>query len=87
MASSPVVRAIIATYNDPCMGELQVAPEIGTVAMGSGLQAWAFSVPLFALQPLTNTHPPKMLDPSNVQKFAVGAVGAAAAGHLRPPED
>jgi elongation factor 2 len=42
------VNVIIATYNDPVMGELQVSPEKGTVAMGSGLQAWAFSVPRFA---------------------------------------
>jgi elongation factor 2 len=42
------VNVVIATYNDPIMGELQVSPEKGTVAMGSGLQAWAFSVPQFA---------------------------------------
>ena len=42
------VNVVIATYNDPIMGELQVTPENGTVAVGSGLQAWAFSVPKFA---------------------------------------
>jgi len=42
------VNVIISTYNDPCMGDLQVFPEKGTVAIGSGLQAWAFSVPRFA---------------------------------------
>jgi len=42
------VNVVIATYNDPVMGDLQVAPEKGTVAMGSGLQAWAFSVSRFA---------------------------------------
>jgi elongation factor 2 len=42
------VNVIIATYNDPCMGELQVSPELGTVAIGSGLQAWAFSLTRFA---------------------------------------
>jgi small GTP-binding protein len=36
------VNVIISTYNDPVMGDLQVFPEKGTVAMGSGLQAWAF---------------------------------------------
>ena len=41
-------NVIIATYNDPCMGELQVSPEQGTVAIGSGLQAWAFSLGRFA---------------------------------------
>ena len=42
------VNVVIATYNDPVMGELMVTPEDGTVAIGSGLQAWAFSVPKFA---------------------------------------
>ena len=42
------VNVVIATYNDPCMGDLQVAPEKGTVAIGSGLQAWAFSLTRFA---------------------------------------
>ena len=42
------VNVVIATYNDPCMGDLQVSPEKGTVAIGSGLQAWAFSLARFA---------------------------------------
>ena len=42
------VNVVIATYNDPIMGDLQVSPEKGTVAIGSGLQAWAFSVLRFA---------------------------------------
>ncbi|CUG91256.1 elongation factor 2, putative [Bodo saltans] len=42
------VNVVIATYNDPCMGDLQVSPEKGTVAIGSGLQAWAFSLVRFA---------------------------------------
>ena len=42
------VNVVIATYNDPIMGDLQVTPENGTVAIGSGLQAWAFSIPRFA---------------------------------------
>ena len=42
------VNVVIATYNDPVMGDLQVTPENGTVAVGSGLQAWAFSIPRFA---------------------------------------
>jgi elongation factor 2 len=42
------VNVVIATYNDPIMGDLQVSPEKGTVAIGSGLQAWAFSVTRFA---------------------------------------
>ena len=42
------VNVVIATYNDPIMGELMVSPDAGTVAIGSGLQGWAFSVPRFA---------------------------------------
>lgn len=42
------VNVVIATYNDPCMGDLQVSPDKGTVAIGSGLQGWSFSVPRFA---------------------------------------
>ena len=42
------VNVVIATYNDPIMGDLSVSPEKGTVAIGSGLQAWAFSVNRFA---------------------------------------
>jgi len=42
------VNVVIATYNDPIMGDLQVSPDKGTVAIGSGLQAWAFSVLRFA---------------------------------------
>ena len=42
------VNVVIATYNDPIMGELQVSPDKGTVAIGSGLQAWAFSLTKFA---------------------------------------
>lgn len=42
------VNVVIATYNDPCMGDVQVSPDKGTVAIGSGLQAWAFSLTRFA---------------------------------------
>lgn len=42
------VNVVIATYNDPSMGDVQVSPEKGTVAVGSGLQAWAFSLTRFA---------------------------------------
>lgn len=42
------VNVVIATYNDPSMGDVQVYPEKGTVAVGSGLQAWAFSLTRFA---------------------------------------
>eukprot|EP00760_Papus_ankaliazontas_P001036 PhM_4_TR10359/c0_g1_i1/m.80165/K03234/EEF2; elongation factor 2 len=42
------VNVVIATYNDPIMGDLQVYPDKGTVAFGSGLQSWAFTLPQFA---------------------------------------
>src|SRR3989338_4926811 len=42
------VNVVIATYNDPIMGDLKVSPDKGTVAIGSGLQDWAFSISRFA---------------------------------------
>merc|ERR1719411_1088238 len=42
------VNVIIATYNDALMGDIQVAPEKGTVAFGSGLHGWGFNVERFA---------------------------------------
>merc|ERR1719321_1724945 len=42
------VNVIIATYNDELMGDVQVAPEKGTVAFGSGLHGWGFNVERFA---------------------------------------
>jgi hypothetical protein len=35
------------------------------------------SLPSFALQPLTNDHPPEMVDPHNAEKYVAGAVGEA----------
>jgi len=42
------VNVIIATYNDSLMGDVQVGPEKGTVAFGSGLHGWGFNVERFA---------------------------------------
>merc|ERR1711988_604417 len=42
------VNVIVATYNDELMGDVQVGPEKGTVAFGSGLHGWAFNVERFA---------------------------------------
>merc|ERR1712176_712560 len=42
------VNVLIATYNDSLMGDVQVGPEKGTVAFGSGLHGWAFNVERFA---------------------------------------
>merc|ERR1712186_243284 len=37
-----------ATYNDELMGDVQVLPEKGTVAFGSGLHGWGFNIERFA---------------------------------------
>ena len=42
------VNVIISTYNDPVLGDVQVYPEKGTVAFGSGLHGWAFTLRQFA---------------------------------------
>merc|ERR1719389_1359111 len=42
------VNVIISTYNDSLLGDIQVAPEKGTVAFGSGLHGWGFNVERFA---------------------------------------
>jgi len=42
------VNVIIATYHDKLMGDVQVSPENGTVAFGSGLHGWGFNVERFA---------------------------------------
>jgi elongation factor 2 len=42
------VNVIISTYHDAALGDVQVYPERGTVAFGSGLQGWAFTLRQFA---------------------------------------
>ncbi|CAG8558602.1 24136_t:CDS:2 [Gigaspora margarita] len=42
------VNVIISTYNDKSLGEIQVYPEKGTVAFGSGLHGWGFTLRQFA---------------------------------------
>ncbi|TGZ77275.1 elongation factor 2 [Ascodesmis nigricans] len=42
------VNVIIATYFDASLGDVQVYPYQGTVAFGSGLHGWAFTVRQFA---------------------------------------
>lgn len=42
------VNVIIATYFDKHLGDVQVYPDKGTVAFGSGLHGWAFTVRQFA---------------------------------------
>lgn len=42
------VNVIIATYLDKALGDVQVYPEKGTVAFGSGLHGWGFTLRQFA---------------------------------------
>lgn len=42
------VNVIISTYHDDRMGDVQVYPQKGTVAFGSGLHGWAFTLRQFA---------------------------------------
>ena len=42
------VNVIISTYMDEALGDVQVYPEKGTVAFGSGLHGWAFTLRQFA---------------------------------------
>jgi elongation factor 2 len=44
------VNVIISTYFDKALGDVQVWPEKGTVAFGSGLHGWAFTVRQFAIR-------------------------------------
>jgi elongation factor 2 len=42
------VNVVIATYFDKILGDVQVYPDKGTIAFGSGLHGWAFTVRQFA---------------------------------------
>jgi elongation factor 2 len=42
------VNVIVSTYNDEALGDCQVHPTRGTVAFGSGLHQWAFTLKRFA---------------------------------------
>jgi elongation factor 2 len=42
------VNVIVSTYHDAALGDVQVYPDQGTVAFGSGLHGWAFSLRQFA---------------------------------------
>src|SRR4051812_19008948 len=44
------INVIIATYFDKALGDVQVYPEKGTIAFGSGLHGWAFTVRQFAVK-------------------------------------
>ncbi|KAI0120585.1 elongation factor 2, partial [Xylariales sp. AK1849] len=45
-----VRQRLISTYLDKALGDLQVYPDKGTVAFGSGLHGWAFTVRQFAVR-------------------------------------
>ncbi|KAJ3292487.1 Elongation factor 2, partial [Blyttiomyces sp. JEL0837] len=42
------VNVVISTYFDKTLGDLQVYPDKGTVAFGSGLHGWAFTLRQFS---------------------------------------
>ncbi|KAF2430217.1 P-loop containing nucleoside triphosphate hydrolase protein [Tothia fuscella] len=42
------VNVVIATYFDKTLGDVQVYPDKGTIAFGSGLHGWAFTIRQFA---------------------------------------
>lgn len=44
------VNVVISTYFDKSLGDVQVYPYKGTVAFGSGLHGWAFTVRQFAVR-------------------------------------
>jgi elongation factor 2 len=44
------VNVIISTYNDAALGDVQVFPNQSTVAFGSGLQGWGFTLRQFAMR-------------------------------------
>ncbi|CCJ28651.1 unnamed protein product, partial [Pneumocystis jirovecii] len=44
------VNVIISTYLDKAIGDVQVYPDKGTVAFGSGLHGWAFTIRQFAVR-------------------------------------
>ena len=44
------VNVIISTYFDKALGDVSVFPEKGTVAFGSGLHGWAFTIRQFAIR-------------------------------------
>lgn len=44
------VNVVISTYFDKALGDVQVQPYLGTVAFGSGLHGWGFTVRQFAVK-------------------------------------
>ncbi|KAK2612712.1 translation elongation factor 2 [Conoideocrella luteorostrata] len=44
------VNVVISTYFDKTLGDVQVYPDKGTIAFGSGLHGWAFTIRQFAVR-------------------------------------
>jgi len=44
------VNVVISTYFDKTLGDVQVYPDRGTIAFGSGLHGWAFTIRQFAVK-------------------------------------
>jgi elongation factor 2 len=42
------INVIVSMYMDDALGDIQLDPSIGTVAFGSGLHQWAFTIETFA---------------------------------------
>jgi elongation factor 2 len=42
------INVIVSMYMDDALGDIQLQPEMGTVAFGSGLHQWAFTIESFA---------------------------------------
>ena len=47
LSSGTLRNVVIATYHDPLLGDVQVFPENGTVAFGSSLHGWGFTLEVF----------------------------------------
>merc|ERR1712000_594083 len=58
------VNVVIATYPDDLLGDVQVYPQKGTVAFGSGLHGWGFTLSKFARMYAKKfgSDPQKMMD-------------------------
>eukprot|EP01112_Ceratiomyxa_fruticulosa_P013303 TRINITY_DN373_c0_g1_i4.p1 TRINITY_DN373_c0_g1~~TRINITY_DN373_c0_g1_i4.p1 ORF type:complete len:269 (+),score=68.97 TRINITY_DN373_c0_g1_i4:170-976(+) len=61
------VNVVISTYRDERLGKVEVEPSLGTVAFGSGLQGWGFTLTRFAKLYAVKFTPPKAT-PEETQK-------------------
>lgn len=63
------VNVIIQTYGDKTMPDLQLSPDDCTVAFGSGLQAWAFTIDSFYYNNYLKNNPNKDIKMPNLKKL------------------